>query len=113
MISPICGNISIGQKGSNPCGFTDAQMDAVYSKYKVAMKGELSRKMISNELALNRTGAFSFEVPVGNYKVEGILPEGATNQTLLFGNTNGSSKEVSVLKNQATKIDLFVDTGIR
>ncbi len=113
-IGPLCGNIAInGNNSSNPCGLTDEQMNAIYSKYKVGIKGEVKGIMISKEFVLNRTGVFTFEVPVGIYKVEVILPVEANNQSLVLGNSINSVKVVSVIKNQVTKIELSVDTGIK
>jgi hypothetical protein len=111
-IGPLCGNIPIASNNSNPCGWTDEQINGFYSKYKVAVSGVVNGKTISNEFVLNKTGKFSFEVPVGSYKVEVITPEGSQSSTL-SGNLDSRIKSVSVMKNQITVVDLIVDTGIK
>jgi hypothetical protein len=109
-IGPLCGNIPAGTTGTNPCGFTDEQMDQVYSKYKVAIYSESNPKTALKEVVLNRTGAFSFEVPVGGYSVEVVLPQGSTTNTQLGSELK---KAVSITKGQVTTISLYVSTGIK
>ncbi len=110
MIGPLCGNIPIVVNNSNPCGFTDEQMDQVYSKYKVAIYSESNPKTAIKEVVLNRTGAFSFEVPTGGYSVEVILPQGSTASTQIGSELK---KNVSVTKSMVTTISLNVNTGIQ
>ncbi|CAH0994181.1 hypothetical protein EMA8858_00289 [Emticicia aquatica] len=110
-IGPLCGNVPIIANNSNPCGFSDDQMNLVYSKYKVDLSGQVDGKTITKEVVLNKTGVFTFEVPVGTYKVEVILPEGGSSNQF---NAQGSlTKQVSLVKNQTSKVEINVDTGIR
>lgn len=109
-IGPLCGNIPAVTTGTNPCGFTDEQMDQVYSKYKVAIYSENNPKTALKEVVLNRTGAFSFEVPTGGYSVEVVLPQGSVALTQLGSELK---KTVSVTKNMVTTISLNVNTGIQ
>ena len=109
-IGPLCGNIPVGITGNNPCGLTDEQMDQVYSKYKVAIYSESNRKTALKEVVLNRTGAFSFEVPTGGYSVEVVLPQGSGTSTQLDSELK---KTVSVTKSMVTTISLNVNTGIQ
>lgn len=109
-VGPLCGNIPAGTTGTNPCGFTDEQMDQVYSKYKVAIYSESSPKTALKEVILNRTGAFSFEVPTGGYSVEVVLPQGSVASTQLGSELK---KTVSVTKSMVTTISLNVNTGIQ
>lgn len=109
-IGPLCGNIPAGTTGTNPCGFTDEQMDQIYSKYKVAIYSESNPKTALKEVVLNRTGSFSFEVPTGGYSVEVILPQGSVAATQMGSELK---KTVSVTKSFVTTISLNVNTGIQ
>jgi hypothetical protein len=109
-IGPLCGNMPAGTTGNNPCGFTDEQMDQVYSKYKVAIYSESSPKAALKEVVLNRTGAFSFEVPTGGYSVEVEIPQGSAPSTQLGSELK---KTVSISKSKVTTISLNVNTGIQ
>jgi hypothetical protein len=111
-IGPLCGIVPAVVNNSNPCGFSDDQLNQIYSKYKVAISGMVDGKSITKEFVLNKTGIFSFEVPTGSYKVEVILPDGSVNQNGLMS-ANDLKKDVTVSKNQVTKVDLEVSTGIR
>lgn len=108
-IGPLCGNIPTMTTGTNPCGFTDEQMDQVYSKYKVAIYSVNSPKLVLKEVVLNRTGAFSFEVPTGGYSVEVLIPQGSAATTQLGSELK---KIVSISKSKVTTISLNVNTGI-
>lgn len=110
LIGPLCGNIPAVTTGTNPCGFTDEQMDQVYSKYKVAIYSESNPKTALKEVVLNRTGAFSFEVPTGGYSVEVVLPQGSVALTQMGSELK---KTVNVTKNMVTIISLNVNTGIQ
>jgi hypothetical protein len=109
-IGPLCGNIPVGTTGTNPCGFTDDQMDQVYSKYKVAIYSVNSPKVVLKEVVLNRTGTFSFEVPTGGYSVEVLIPQGSAANTQLGSELK---KMVSISKSKVTTISLNVNTGIQ
>lgn len=109
-IGPLCGNIPAGTTGTNLCGFTDEQMDQIYSKYKVAIYSESNPKTALKEVVLNRTGSFSFEVPTGGYSVEVILPQGSVAATQMGSELK---KIVSVTKSFVTTISLNVNTGIQ
>ena len=109
-IGPLCGNIPVGTTGTNPCGFTDDQMDQVYSKYKVAIYSVNSPKVVLKEVVLNRTGTFSFEVPTGGYSVEVLIPQGSAANTQLGSELK---KMVSISKSKITTISLNVNTGIQ
>jgi hypothetical protein len=110
-IGPLCGNIPAVVNNSNPCGFSDEQIDQIYAKYKVVVNGESNGKTVNKEYILNHTGKFTFEVPVGTYSVEVILPEGSAAQNAL--NPKSSlKKEMIVTKNQVVKVELQVNTGI-
>ena len=109
-IGPLCGNIPVGTTGTNPCGFTNDQMDQVYSKYKVAMYSVNSPKVVLKEVVLNRTGTFSFEVPTGGYSVEVLIPQGSAANTQLGSELK---KMVSISKSKITTISLNVNTGIQ
>lgn len=111
-IGPLCGNIPIVTNTSNPCGFSDEQIDQIYSKYKVSINGVVSGKIVTKEYVLNKVGVFTFEVPVGAYKIEVILPDGSANQTGLIPQNN-LKKDIIISKNQVIKIDFEVNTGIR
>ncbi len=110
IISPLCGNIPAETNNSNPCGFTDEQLNQIYSKYQVLITGSNGKEMA--KIVLNKTGLFAVELPVGTYRVEVLLPAGTTlpNNTLT---TNSLKKTITVLKNQVTKLEIMVDTGIR
>ena len=108
-IGPLCGNIPAMTPGTNPCGFTDEQMNQVYSKYKVAIYSVNSPKVVLKEVVLNRTGTFSFEVPTGGYSVEVLIPQGSAAITQLGSELK---KTVSISKSKVTTISLNVNTGI-
>lgn len=112
-IGPLCGNIPTVTNNSNPCGFSDEQINQFYSNYKVAIYSENAPKIAIKEVTLNKTGLFSFEVPTGAYSVEVILPAGSmpNNQPTLLGNE--LKKTVSITKNKVTTISLSVNTGIQ
>lgn len=109
-IGPLCGNIPVETTGTNPCGFTDEQMNQIYSKYKVAIYSESNPKTVLKEVVLDRTGDFSFEVPTGGYSVEVVLPQGSIASTKVSGELK---KTVSITKNKVTTIILNVNTGIQ
>lgn len=108
-VGPLCGNIPAETIGANPCGFTDEQMNQIYSKYKVAIYSESSPKLALKEVVLSRTGSFTFEVPTGAYSVEVVLPEGSAAAQL----RSELKKTVNVTKSQVTTISLNVNTGIQ
>lgn len=112
-IGPLCGNIPKVTNNSNPCGFSDEQINQFYSNYKVAIYSENAPKVAIKEVTLNRTGLFSFEVPTGAYSVEVILPAGSVpnNQPTVLGNE--LKKIVSITKSKVTTISLSVNTGIQ
>ncbi len=110
-IGPLCGNVPIVTNNSNPCGFTDEQINQFYANYKVAIYSENAPKVAIKEITLNKTGLFSFQVPEGAYSVEVILPAGMpNNQPILVGNE--LKKTVSITKSKVTTISLNVNTGI-
>jgi len=109
-IGPLCGNIPAMTSGTNPCGFTDEQMNQVYSKYKVAIYSVNSPKVVLKEVVLNRTGTFSFEVPTGGYSVEVLIPQVSAATTQLGSELK---KMVSISKSKVTTISLNVNTGIQ
>jgi hypothetical protein len=106
-IGPLCGNIQNNPNTTNPCGFSDEQIDQIYAKYKVTLNGKVDGKTITNNVTLNKSGLFNFNVQVGTYKIEVVLPEGSK-----VINSNELVKEVTVSKNEITKVDIKVDTGI-
>ena len=112
-VGPLCGNIPAETTGTNPCGFSDEQINQIYSNYKVAIYSENAPKVAIKEVTLNKTGSFSFQVPTGAYSVEVILPAGSmlNNQPTLLGNE--LKKTVSITKSQVTTISLSVNTGIQ
>jgi hypothetical protein len=111
-IGPLCGNIPAIVYNSNPCGFSDEQIDQIYAKYKVTVNGMSDGKAVNKEYVLNRTGKFTFEVPVGTYSVEVILPEGGSAAQNTLNPASSLKKELTVTKNQVVKIDIMVNTGI-
>ncbi len=110
-IGPLCGNISIEKqdKSSNPCGFSDEQLNEIYSKYQVLVDGVVKGNSVTQRLVLSKSGAFTFKVPVGNFKVKIIMPDGKLYQE----DGKISEKEVIVYKNMVTKVDIYVNTGIK
>ena len=109
-ISPLCGNVPEETTGTNPCGFTDEQMNQIYSKYKVAIYSESNPKTALKEIVLDGTGDFSFEVPTGAYSVEVLLPQGSVASTQMGSELK---KTINVTKSIVTTINLNVNTGIR
>lgn len=109
-IAPLCGNIPAVTTNNNPCGLSNEALDQIYAKYKVVITGDNNGKIVSNEKILDKTGLFSFDVPVGSYSLEVILPDGTmkTNQPL-----NELKKTVNITKNQTEIINLNVNTGIQ
>lgn len=113
VIGPLCGNVTAESDNSNPCGFSDDLLDDIYSKYKVEISSASSGKLVSKPVILDRTGLFSFEVPVGSYNVEVIRPEGSTTPTSPMNNINDVKKTVSVTEGETVKLILQVNTGIK
>lgn len=108
-IGPLCGNISTVKQSSNPCGFSDEQINAIYSKYQVLVDGVVKGNSITQRLTLAQSGTFTFKVPIGSFKVKIIMPDGR------FYQEEGkvSEKEVIVNKNMVTKVEIYVNTGIK
>lgn len=107
-IGPLCPVVSANTVG-NPCGYTDAQMNEIYGAYKVvATSANLTTK---KELTLDKTGIFKFEIPEGDYELAVQKVDGS-----MIGISGEKSKVISqtkVLKNQTTKFEINIDTGIR
>lgn len=109
-IGPLCGAIMADAPPNNPCGLSNESLDQIYSKYKVVITGNNNSKTINKEIVLNRTGKFTFEVPVGYYSLEVILPDGATQN--IFNTKESLKRSLNVNKGQILSVEIFVDTGI-
>lgn len=107
-IGPLCPVVSANTIG-NPCGLTDAQMNQIYGAYKVVTTS--SNLTTRKELTLDKTGIFKFEIPDGDYEIAVQKVDGS-----MIGISGEKSKVISpvkVLKNQTTKLEINIDTGIR
>lgn len=109
-ISPLCGNIPIVNinNNSNPCGFSNEQLDNFYGQYAVVIKN--ASDAIINRKKLDRTGAFSFKVKAGTYLLD-IEP--LSSGALISGDKTAIQKRVTLEENDIKKVDLYVNTGIR
>ncbi|MFN3488405.1 MAG: hypothetical protein ACK4YV_04700 [Emticicia sp.] len=104
-VAPLCPIQKIDD--SNPCGLTDAQIDAIYKQYNVNISATENTKFQSLIVQLDRTGTFKRTLPVGKYKVEVIMPAGA------FPKTGSNSQEITIGKNETKVVEFFINTGIR
>jgi len=107
-IGPLCSVVSANMVG-NPCGYTDAQMNEIYGAYKVVTTS--SNLTTKKELTLDKTGIFKFAIPEGDYELVVQKVDGS-----MIGINGEKSKVISsakVLKNQVTKLEINIDTGIR
>jgi hypothetical protein len=91
----------------NPCGLTNAQIDAIYKQYKVNISSTENTKFQIQTIELDRTGTFKRTLPVGKYKIEVIMPAGA------FPKTGTASQEISIIKSETKIVEFFINTGIR
>lgn len=110
-IGPLCGNIpivGIDKNSSNPCGFSNEQMDNFYGQYAVIIKD--ASDAVINKKKLDRTGAFSFEVKAGTYVLD---IETATSGALISGDRASLQKRVTVEKNEVKSVEIYINTGIR
>jgi hypothetical protein len=113
-IGPLCGIVPVGTTGGdrngNPCGFSDEAMNKIYGEYKVVLSSTVTKTAIKN-VVLNKTGEFKFEIVEGEYSVEVQKVDGST-----IGIRQTPDKYLQttkVTKNQTTKLEFSVDTGIR
>ncbi len=105
VVSPLCGTVPADTPPSNnPCGFTDTQMDNAYSNYKVVVKTNENDKVVA-EKKLDRTGQFSFELPVGQYKVN-IEPN-------VLGISANKNQNVMIIKDLKVGVIINFQTGIQ
>jgi hypothetical protein len=107
-IGPLCPVVSANTVG-NPCGYTDAQMNEIYGAYKVVTTS--TNLTTKKELNLDKTGIFKFEIPEGDYELAVQKVDGS-----MIGISGEKSKTISptkVIKNQTTKLEINIDTGIR
>ncbi len=105
-IGPLCGIVPANLPPSNnPCGLSDADMDAFYAGYELVVNSSQTNLVI-NEQKLNRTGVVSMNLPVGDYNVT-VSPNPFP--TL----ENKSPLPVKIVENQKTKVTISIQTGIR
>ena len=99
-IGPLCGNIPIVNidKNSNPCGFSDEQMDNFYGQYEVVIRN--ASDAIVNRKKLDRTGAFSFKVKAGIYLLD---IEALSSGALISGDKTAIQKRVTLEENDIKK----------
>lgn len=104
-VAPLCPIQKI--ENPNPCGLTDAQIDAIYKQYNVSISTTENTKFQPLTIQLDRTGTFKRTLPVGKYKAEVIMPAGA------FPKTGSNYQEITIGKNETKVVEFFVNTGIR
>jgi hypothetical protein len=105
VIGPLCGIVPANMPPSdNPCGFTDAQMDNAYGYYKVVAKTRENDKVVA-EKKLDRTGQFSFELPIGEYKVN-IEPN-------TLGVSTNKDQIAIITKDNKVRVAINFQTGQR
>lgn len=110
-IGPLCGNVSTQANSTNPCGFTNEQLDAIYNKYTVEIKSAQTGKLIENSIILYRIGVFRVKVPVGAYIVEVIPPAGINVSSSLMNEAFSLKKGVNVLNDEVVKLSFNVNLG--
>lgn len=104
-VAPLCPIQRIDDL--NPCGLTDAQIDAIYKQYNISISSSENTKFQTLIIQLDRTGTFRRILPVGKYKVEVIMPVGA------FPKTGSNFQEISIIKNEVKVVEFTINTGIR
>ncbi len=112
-IGPLCGIVPAGTAGgdrNNPCGLSDEALNKIYSEYKIVLSATNAPQVKLKDFVLDRTGIFKFEIPEGDYQVEVQKVDGSA---VGINNSQKNTTPAKVIKNQTTKIDINVGTGIR
>ncbi|MCU0325885.1 MAG: hypothetical protein MUF45_11635 [Spirosomaceae bacterium] len=107
-IGPLCPVVSVNTAG-NPCGYSDAQMNAIYGAYKVVVTA--ANQATKKESTLDKSGVFKFDIPEGSYEVAVQKVDGS-----VIGVSGQKSTEVlttKVVKSQVSRLEISIDTGIR
>lgn len=112
-IGPLCGIVPSGTLGgdrNNPCGLSDEALNKIYAEYKVVLGDANAPQVKLKDFVLDRTGTFKFEIPEGDYQVEVQKVDGSA---VGINNSQKNTTAAKVIKNQTTKIEINVNTGIR
>ena len=113
-VGPLCGTVpeGIDSNRDNPCGLSDAELNAIYSEYKVVVSPKKNtEKVTTQEKVLDKTGAFSFEIPSGEYKVQVLKKDGS--EVLAASEKNILTKTITLTQNQVVEVSLFVEKNIK
>lgn len=107
-IGPLCPVVSVNTVG-NPCGYTDAQMNAIYGAYEVVVTA--ANQASKKELTLDKSGIFTFDIPEGSYEVAVQKVDGSA--IGVSGQKSTEAMTAKVVKNQVSRLEISIDTGIR
>jgi hypothetical protein len=113
-VGPLCGTVpgGIDPNRDNPCGLSDAELNAIFSEYKVVVSPtKNTEKVTTQEKVLDKTGAFSFEIPSGEYKVQVLKKDGSA--ILAASEKNILTKTITLSQNQVVEVSLFVEKNIK
>ena len=108
-LSPLCGVEPATATPANPCGFSDARLDEIYGQYKIVVTDAKSYNV--TEKKFDRTGIFSFDLPVGSYNID-LQPKPQFSVSVNRA-TQSFPASYAVKSGQKTTLTINVDTGLR
>jgi hypothetical protein len=113
-VGPLCGTVPAGldPNRDNPCGLSDADLNAIYGDYKVVVSPTISSdKVTAQEKVLDKSGAFVFEIPTGEYKVQVLKKDGSA--IVAASEKNILTKTINLSQNQVVEVSLYVEKTIK